>query len=118
MFSEDAKKSREYTSITINSNDTTNTTDTTENPDEAESIPKTASDTVAEDMKEIFPDESIPTISFGTDFSTSSSSEAPVFNATDDSSSESEEVIAYENEGLSDVSEDPDVLEEQDKLDF
>lgn len=151
MFSEDAKKNREYTSITINSKDAT---DTTENSDVAESIPETISNTAAEDisetfsdtnvediseitsstyaedssetseetktedMKAIFPDESIPTISFGTDFSTSSSSEAPVFNTTDDSSSESEEVIAYENEGLSDVSEDPDVLEEQDKLDF
>ena len=28
------------------------------------------------------------------------------------------EVTGYENEGLSDTSEDPDVLEEQDKLDF
>jgi hypothetical protein len=28
------------------------------------------------------------------------------------------EVAGYENEGLSDTSEDPDVLEEQDKLDF
>lgn len=32
--------------------------------------------------------------------------------------SEEPEVLSYENEGLSDVSEDPDVLEEQDKLDF
>lgn len=45
-------------------------------------------------------DNSIPTIDF-----TVKESEEP-------------EVLSYENEGLSDVSEDPDVLEEQDKLDF
>lgn len=60
----------------------------------SEETPKTA------DMTEIFPDDSIPTINFSNTFS------------------KPEEVSGYENEGLSDVSEDPDVLEEQDKLDF
>ncbi len=37
--------------------------------------------------------------------------------ATDETSEEAESPILYENEGLSDVSEDLDVIEEQDKLD-
>jgi hypothetical protein len=59
-------------------------------------------------------DDSIPTITFGS-FAHSENL------STEDTSKENAataEVTGYENEGLSDVSEDPDVLEEQDKLDF
>lgn len=48
--------------------------------------------------------EAIPTISFGND--------------ADNKKSVTEEVSGYENEGLSDVSEDPDTLADMDKLDF
>lgn len=96
VFSEDAKKNREYTSITINQKE--------EDDDVAES-----SDSISEpkeDIKEIFSDDSIPTITFSDNLNASGNSE------------ENDKVTAYENEGLSDVSEDPDVLEEQDKLDY
>lgn len=59
-------------------------------------------------------EEAIPTISFGNSYK-------PVSIVTDEVSKENTvaaEATGYENEGLSDVSEDPDVLEEQDKLDF
>ncbi len=141
IFEEDAKSNREYTSITINpKDDTTNKTmpgrvedveetiiehsvsdkqntdkdivDTTstnqednENSDEADTDEATAG---SEDMKEIFADDSIPTISFGANAS----------NASAKTQSEDTEVLGYENEGLSDAYEDPDVLEDQDKLDF
>lgn len=83
VFTDDAKKNREYTSITIN-------------PKEEDEAP--SPDVAA---------EAIPTISFGKD-------------ATDkkDETSATEEVLGYENEGLSDVSEDPDTLADMDKLDF
>lgn len=157
IFSEDAKKNREYTSITINQKEDENpedsavdsekeeenstdisadeeetSTDTLADKKEAkttaasetekeETITATAAGTEEaaapaesydnvsepeEDIKEIFSDDSIPTITFGNNL-----------NAFTDSE-ESSKVDAYENEGLSDVSEDPDVLEEQDKLDY
>ena len=164
VFSEDAKKNREYTSITINQKEEENAEDTssdeeeettadtstgeesettadTSTGEESETIADTStneesettadtstgeeSETIAdtsadeeneaavdisaeaeEDIKEIFSDDSIPTITFGDNLKASGSSE------------ESGKVTAYENEGLSDVSEDPDVLEEQDKLDY
>ena len=62
-------------------------------------------------------EDSIPTISFH-------SVTEPVASSTENSkeesaiSSDTTEVTGYENEGLSDVSEDSDVLEDQDKLDF
>ncbi|MDE6435459.1 MAG: hypothetical protein K2L07_14690 [Lachnospiraceae bacterium] len=58
-------------------------------------------------------EEVIPTISFNNPFDSSK-------NVVEDDPEENTttEVTGYENEGLSDVSEDPDVLEEQDKLDF
>lgn len=76
--------------------------------------------TKPEDMKEIFPEDTIPTITFGNNFSTPSSIPEPPTSTVKESASghPEENVSAYENEGLSDVSEDPDVLEEQDKLDF
>lgn len=57
--------------------------------------------TPSEESDDTSADGIIPTIPFGTK-----------------DSEEEQEVLGYENEGLSDVSEDPDVLEEQDKLDF
>lgn len=95
VFSEDAKKNREYTSITINQKEEENAAESSDSISE----PK-------EDIKEIFSDDSIPTITFGDNLNASGDSE------------ENDTVTAYENEGLSDVSEDPDVLEEQDKLDY
>lgn len=128
VFSEDAKKNREYTSITINQKEEENaedassdeeeeTTADTSTGEESETTADTSADEgneatadvsaeAEEDIKEIFSDDSIPTITFGDNLKASGSSE------------ESGKVTAYENEGLSDVSEDPDVLEEQDKLDY
>lgn len=115
-FSEEAKNSREYTTITFNSNheegadEATTTDDETsvaEADSDAEDRTEDISSTDAEDTASV-PEadettaDSIPTISFD----------------TPSASTEPEEVTAYENEGLSDVSEDPDVLEEQDRLDF
>lgn len=54
----------------------------------------------ADDSIDTPDDESIPTINFGNTFE------------------KTETVTGYENEGLSDVSEDPDTLEDMDKLDF
>lgn len=116
VFSEDAKKNREYTSITINQKEEENAEDASSDEEE-ETIADTSADEeneaavdisaeAEEDIKEIFSDDSIPTITFGDNLKASGSSE------------ESGKVTAYENEGLSDVSEDPDVLEEQDKLDY
>ncbi|MBE5942234.1 MAG: hypothetical protein E7264_06825 [Lachnospiraceae bacterium] len=128
VFDEEAKKNREYTSITINpkedaehetdsANDASvteddiqeeTTTDMNEDDTETESQSeeKTAVDS-NEDLKEIFSDVSIPTISF------TSGEPAKVVNE-----SKEEEVLGYENEGLSDVSEDPDVLSDMDRLEF
>lgn len=127
IFSEDAKKNREYTSITINQKEDENPEDSAAEeeevsadissdeeetgtdalPDKEEVKTTAASETEPkEDIKEIFSDDSIPTITFGNNLNASTDSE------------ESSRVDAYENEGLSDVSEDPDVLEEQDKLDY
>lgn len=72
-----------------------------------------------EEVTEIFADETIPTISFGGFGTPVSTPEPPTTFESDSSKEESEETVTgYEYEGLSDVSEDPDVLEEQDKLDF
>ncbi len=91
VFSEEAKNNREYTSITINSKEEANVADTLSETNE--------------EMKEIFAEDSIPTIAFGV-----TEKKEDVFVA--------EDVLGYENEGLSDVEEEPDTLEEQDKLDF
>ena len=72
-----------------------------------------------EEVTEIFADETIPTISFGGFGTPASTPEPPTTSDSDSFKEETEETgTGYENEGLSDVSEDPDVLEEQDKLDF
>lgn len=128
VFTEDAKNNREYTSITINSKDTTDKeaslSDNDTNVEDEETMIVTASieedlamkaeediaDTIVqetEDVKEIFSDVTIPTITFGTS-TADKNEEAPT----------AEEASAYENEGLSDVEDDPDTLAEQDRLDF
>lgn len=86
VFSDEAKKNREYTSITINPKDEDNIPATDVAKEVADDISK-----AVEDLKE-----------------------------TSDKKDESttEEVSDYENEGLSDVDEDPDVLSDMDKLDF
>ncbi|MDE5864011.1 MAG: hypothetical protein K2H34_06675 [Lachnospiraceae bacterium] len=85
----------------------------------SDSLQDDSSDKTAEDMTEIFSDEAIPIITFGGSFgiptSTPEPATTPIWTTPD---SNVETVSAYENEGLSDVSEDPDVLEEQDRLDF
>ncbi len=144
VFDEDAKKNREYTSITINQkDDNESVSEDTEEPSVTEEANETEADSeesdetevdaqeeattdmneddtetesqseekVAvdsnEDLKEIFSDVSIPTISFTSDEKT-----------TDADATKDEEVLGYENEGLSDVSEDPDVLSDMDRLEF
>lgn len=117
VFSGEDKSEREYTSITINAKE-----DSVESPNEeavqedetsqpAENSPITEAPQEDEVSPAVIQDEEpnitpsdgiIPTIPFG----------------TKDTSEDEPEVLGYENEGLSDVSEDPDVLEEQDKLDF
>ena len=131
VFSDNAKNNREYTSITINpkENITETVTDATEDVADAiadvqEDITETSEDLQedvedvvqdvakdfaeeSEDMKEIFSDTTIPTITFGS----SASNKKDDFVLTD-------EISGYENQGLSDVDEDPDVLADQDRLDF
>ena len=137
LFSDSAKSNREYTSITINQRE--NSSDSTDdNEDEAvsdanqtddakasaETVADTSSDAneptsntedakqsnTSEDLSEIFMVNPTPTTQHVT------SNDAPnVSNSAADTKKESD---TYENEGLSDVSEETDVLEEQDKLDF
>lgn len=143
IFDEDSKSNREYTSITINAKDDNSAANSAEENDDTEKdsmdiedAAEDFADDVAEDVeelsdvakdvandvanavkekteaakdevKEIFADDSIPTISFNSNNT----------NKTDETAA-TEEVLGYENEGLSDVYEDPDVLGDQDKLDF
>jgi hypothetical protein len=133
-----AEQGREYTSITINSKeeDSSSHADAgkTEAPEDAstdsgeqatsqdEPAVSSEQETSQDEPKaeeepekdKAATDDSIPTITFGS-FAHSENL------STEDTSKENAataEVTGYENEGLSDVSEDPDVLEEQDKLDF
>lgn len=115
VFSNDAKNNREYTSITITS---TTENDITEDnsqedktqedtPQEKESLENTNNDTAS-------PNET-------TEENTSALEDIvvnPSFSSVATETTAEETTEAYEYEGLSDVSEDPDTLEEQDKLDF
>jgi len=141
----DTEHGREYTSITINAKEQTEN-DTSADDTEASDIPASDSSTdtseslnepsAIEEMKEISEhvddaektdeaqtgteslepafEETIPTISFGTSFDSAKVMTEKA--STEDAAAA--EITGYENEGLSDVSEDPDALEEQDKLDF
>lgn len=105
----DTDNNREYTSITINAKESGNTEEPVKEesastePDNSETASNTTDDKDASDKSDYAGrfNESIPTI-----------------NLNAFSSPESENVSAYENENLSDSSDDPDVLAEQDKLDF
>lgn len=117
VFSDEDKSEREYTSITINAkedsvespNEEAVQEDETSQPAENSPIPEAPQEdevspaVIQDEEPNITPSDGIiPTIPFG----------------TKDTPEDEPEVLGYENEGLSDVSEDPDVLEEQDKLDF
>lgn len=108
IFSNDEKKNREYTSITINSKETIDESaeDDTQDTNQSVSDETTSVQEDTEDVKEIFANDSIPTITFDSS------------DSSKDETSATEEVLGYENENLSDVYEDPDVLEDMDKLDF
>lgn len=139
-FSKDTEHGREYTSITINakedSSEEKDTVDFSEkNPSKQEAAnsseetsskqeaanslqadssteddtPKSDETAATEDLIEIFPKDSISNIKVG-------NTSAPANSISGDNTSSTEE-NHYENEGLSDVSEDSDALEEQDKLD-
>lgn len=126
VFSDEDKGSREYTSITINAKED-DTSDQEENTSDSISDENTDSNTETADNS--FTAEE-PTVSAQDDASESGNdtdSVIPIIHlstpdtasaSTKESASKEPEVLGYENEGLSDVSEDPDVLEEQDKLDF
>lgn len=109
------KKGREYTSITVTAtqkDDATEETVTTSEEtidafNDIEKVDPTDDETKEVDTSETEKEdiaEPTPTLSFNS------------IVVTDNEPKET--VTAYENEGLSDVYEDPDVLEEQDKLDF
>lgn len=140
LFSEDSNNDREYTSIAINSKDEEDTvtsplpeaepdsdTSATEDEESPVSVDEESpvsvdaeSPITAEDDALATEEETIPTITFGGGFSTPMSTpEPPTTTSSDNSEDKNEETVsAFEYEGLSDVSEDPDVLAEQDKLDF
>ena len=117
---EDAEPGREYTSITINAKDNNTTTANTDDSNksvetEVSDTEKTDNNTVAaEESPAITSEEVIPIINFNSslDSTNVATEENSKKNASD------AKVSGYENEGLSDVSEDPDILEDQDKLDF
>lgn len=114
IFSEDLEHGREYTSITINAKNTdTEEEDTLESVDESKTEDTFKPEDILSFNEEVSPTDTpdretdIPTKSEEIRFTPSSSAVEP-----------SIDILAYENEGLSDSSEDSDVLEEQDKLDF
>ena len=104
LFSTDAKNNREYTSITITSED-----------DDA--IPS-ESDTSEENMVADTPSAIQEPTSDVEDIVVNPTFTFDSQNSTEKEASVNTTVESYENEGLSDVYEDPDALEEQDKLDF
>lgn len=110
IFNDTAKNNREYTSITINPKDVIeddSLSDIAQDvANDVANAVKEKTEAAKDEVKEIFANDSIPTISFGS-------------NQTDNADKEAtDEVLGYENEGLSDVDDDPDALSDQDKLDF
>lgn len=105
LFSTDAKNNREYTSITITSEDDDDAIPSESDTSEENMVTDTPS-AIQEPTSDVEDIVVNPTFTF--DSQNSTEKEAFV-NTT---------VESYENEGLSDVYEDPDALEEQDKLDF
>ena len=94
---DDSGSEREYTSISKKQSTEETESEASSQTNEDKS-PESADDN----------SDAIPTINFAGN----NESKAESDNA------KSESPIGYENEGLSDVSEDPDVLEDTDKLDF
>ena len=123
-FSEDSAMDREYTSITMNAKqeeDNGNVSPLPEAEDSDSSADSAGFSTTEESELSATADdtESIPTIPFESSFSTPvSTPEPPTVTETAKPEQTEDAVSGYEYEGLSDVSEDPDVLEEQDRLDF
>ena len=132
IFSEEDKSEREYTSITINAKEDTSSTDVADDSavtdnTEDDKAPDTSEDTVSAEVEvpassdTEAPDaevSSIPQVE-ESDVTYTTDAVIPTIDfGTSTTSDDEPEVLGYENEGLSDVSEDPDVLEEQDKLDF
>lgn len=92
------------------------TVDNTDTNDEAATVAESVSDVTAkvDDLLSDIPstpEEAVPEETATEEASTEDAS-------TEDAAKEEESPILYENEGLSDVSEDLDVIEEQDKLDL
>lgn len=125
LFSEEAKHNREYTSINI-----TGGSESKSDVPEKDSENKPEEETPApEENTESKPEEETPVLEDNSE-SEQREASAPTENAESDTKdtpvSEKDDIVvnpsltpsAFEYEGLSDVSEDPDSLEEQDKLDF
>ena len=90
--------------------------DNTNTNDEAATVAESVSDVTAK-VDDLLSD--IPSTSEdATPEETVAEEAATEDTATEDVAKEEESPILYENEGLSDVSEDLDVIEEQDKLDL
>ena len=105
LFSTDAKKNREYTSITITSEDDDDAIPSESDTSEENMVADTPS-AIQEPTSDVEDIVVNPTFTFDSQ------------NSTEKEASVNTTVENYENEGLSDVYEDPDALEEQDKLDF
>lgn len=123
----DTEHGREYTSITINAKEESFSKESSLSDDaftdnintdtvKTDSTENSNTDTVKTDFADSDKasaepelEEVIPTICFGSPLNPSQ---------TVSKEKEDETTNGYENAGLSDVSEDPDTLEEQDKLDF
>lgn len=121
-FPENAEHSREYTSITINAKEEPATPDTT-SPIKTDDNDKT---TEAAQKESVSEEKEIPEADRShTDIkeSNETTSSHDTQTTKEDSIFSNDSLIEifpkdYENKGLSDVSEDTDALEEQDKLDF
>ncbi len=98
VFSDNSTDKREYTSITINSK-------------KEESIPTIDITSAEETQSETEQKESVPA-------ENASEKKQSAGSGKSGKKEKNDKAEAYENEGLSDLSEDTDALEEQDKLDF
>ena len=117
LLSENTKGSREYTSITITSDK--NDSENFDNSDDSEPLEEPV--TTADESKDNLAYEETSSPLTNTDRDVEDIVVNPSFPLDSQSGAENPDnttVEAYENEGLSDVYEDPDSLEEQDKLDF
>lgn len=128
-FDEEAKKNREYTSINITSTSSEESETPQDDSQQEASITDnitqgdiTTDDTTDADTENVITADTVSDNISEDDSTKEDNSKTGEF---DDiiinpsfSSSSSESPDTFEYEGLSDVSEDPDVLEDQDKLDF